>query len=136
MEEVGDFRPDVFGVFAVCLRDVAYDADEWVVAGVDDIVPVSCGTLLHIQEIPLEFPPDELEKEQCAQGEEQADAGDKRQHDPRGADGRVNAGKTHAVSSSARTAKARKYSFARARSVSSGCLAASSRRALRSGVMG
>lgn len=76
VEEVGDFRPDVFGVFAVCLRDVAYDADEWVVAGVDDIVPVSCGTLLHIQEIPLEFPPDELEKEQCAQGEEQADAGD------------------------------------------------------------
>ena len=79
----------------MCLRDVAYDADEWVVAGVDDIVPVSCGTLLHIQEIPLEFPPDELEKEQCAQGEEQADAGDKRQHDPRGADGRVNACKIH-----------------------------------------
>ena len=41
VEEVGDFRPDVFGVFAVCLRDVAYDTDEWVVAGVDDIVPVS-----------------------------------------------------------------------------------------------
>ena len=43
----------------------------------------------------MNFPPDELEKEQCAQGEEQADAGDKHQHDPRGADGRVNACKIH-----------------------------------------